>query len=234
MDNFRTEKTIGILFIVGAILVFIPYTLLTISFNYPDILRESPATILTQFHSGGVSLILIWWAFALAGLPLLFAYILLGQWLEGKHALVRTATYLGIISGIVQIIGLLRWVFVIPILANTFVSSQSQTTKEAVIVVFQAIHQYGGVALGEHLGQLLTVLWIIIIAFVFDRLHLTTKWIVWFGYIAAGIYLLAQAELLATVIPELVVWSLAGFIGSTLWLIWLIIIGIKFLRIKVD
>lgn len=234
MNTFRTEKIIGALFITGAVLLFIPYTLLTIFFNYPDILRENPAIILTQFHNGGASLILIWWAFALVGLPILWAYILLGQKLEGKSSLVRVATYLGVISGVVQIIGLMRWVFVVPVLANTFVSGQTETTKEAALVVFQAIHQYGGVVLGEHLGQLFTIAWVIMMSSVFNRLRLMPTWVVWLGYIAASIYLLAQAELFATVIPGFPVWDTAGFIGSTLWLIWLIVIGIKFLGIKID
>lgn len=234
MKTFRTKKIIGALLITGAVLIFIPYTLLTIFFDYPDILRKNPAIILTQFHNSGTPLVLIWWVFALVGFPILCAYILLGQKLEGKSSLVRVATYLGVISGVVQIIGLLRWVFVVPVLANTFVSSQSEATKEATIVVFQAIHQYGGVVLGEHLGQLFTIAWVIIMSSVFNRLRLMPKWIVWFGYIAASIYLLAQAELFATVIPGFPVWSLAGFIGSTLWLIWLIVVGVKFLSIKID
>ena len=49
---------------------------------------------------------------------------------------------------------------------------------------------------------------------------------------ASVIYLLAQAELFATVIPGFPVWDMAGFIGSTLWLIWLIIVGFKFLNLK--
>jgi len=43
---------------------------------------------------------------------------------------------------------------------------------------------------------------------------------------------MAQAELFATVIPGFPVWGMAGFIGSTLWLIWLIILGVKFLSMK--
>jgi hypothetical protein len=48
------------------------------------------------------------------------------------------------------------------------------------------------------------------------------------------LYLLAQAELFATVIKGFPVWDTAGFIGSTLWLVWLIIIGIKFMKIELS
>gem|GEM_PF-5539551 len=46
----------------------------------------------------------------------------------------------------------------------------------------------------------------------------------------AAIYLLAQAELFAMVMPGFRVWGLAGFLGSTLWLVWLIIVGVRFRR----
>ncbi len=97
--------------------------------------------------------------------------------------------------------------------------------KEAAKIAFQTLHQFGGVLLGEHLGQLFTVAWTIMITAAFDKLGIMPKWIIWLGYISATIYLLAQAELLSTVIPNFPNWDLAGFIGSTLWLIWLIING---------
>jgi hypothetical protein len=64
----------------------------------------------------------------------------------------------------------------------------------------------------------------------FAQLKLFPKWTIWLGYLSSFIYLLAQAELFATVIPNFPVLDLAGFIGSTLWIIWLLIIGIKILK----
>ncbi|MEI9912936.1 MAG: hypothetical protein WDO71_26825 [Bacteroidota bacterium] len=55
-------------------------------------MRQDTAIILTKFHEGGGKLIGTWFAFALIGLPLLPAYILIGQKLENKSALIRVAT----------------------------------------------------------------------------------------------------------------------------------------------
>ena len=227
--SFNPEKTIGVLLILGGVLLFIPYTILTITFDYPTILREDVGVILTRFHQGGSSLIWTWWAFAMVGLPLLKAYILIGQHLENRLYFVRWATYLGVISLVVQMIGLLRWTFVVPVLATNYING-NEMTQEATKIAFQVIHQYGGVVLGEHIGQLFTIAWTLMMAFAFDKLQLLPKWLIWFGYIASGIYLLAQAELFATVIPNFPVLALAGLVGSTLWLIWLILVGFKFLR----
>jgi hypothetical protein len=228
----KTYKTIGWLFITGAVALFIPYTVLTIIFEYPDILRQDTSVILQKFHDGGNTLIWTWFAFAITGIPLLPAYILLGQNLEKKTSAVRVATVIGVFGLIVQMIGLLRWTFVVPVLANSFVSATDDVTKAAAMIAFKTIHQYGGVILGEHLGQLFTITWTILISLTFSKLKLMPKWINWLGFISSFIYLLAQAELFATVMPDFPVWDMAGFIGSTLWLIWLLIIGINLIKTK--
>lgn len=234
MENslFKTEKTIGFLLILGGILLFIPYTILSVIFEYPVILRQDTGVILTKFQQGGHTLIWTWWAFAMVGLPLLPAYILLGQKLENKLYFVRWATYVGVISLVVQMIGLLRWTFVVPVLAANYLNG-NEMTKEAAKIAFQVVHQYGGVTLGEHIGQLFTIVWTVLICRAFDKLRLMPKWLIWFGYGASAIYLLAQTELFATVMPGLPVVDPAGFIGSTLWLVWLILAGFKFLKIEI-
>jgi hypothetical protein len=64
MTETSFRKLTGIFFIVGAVLVNVPYTLLFVNFDYPDILRQPSAEILTKFHTGGDSLIYSWLAFA--------------------------------------------------------------------------------------------------------------------------------------------------------------------------
>jgi len=62
------------------------------------------------------------------------------------------------------------------------------------------------------------------------KINIIPKWLALWGCIAAFIYFLAQAELLSTVIPTFPVIGIAGFLGSTLWLLWLILLGIKFIK----
>lgn len=230
----KKEKTIGFLLIAGAIGVFIPYTILTMTFEYPEILRRDTEIILTKFHEGGSSLILTWWAFAILGLPLLIAYIMIGQKLENRLGFIKWVTTFGVISGIVQIIALLRWVFVVPVIARSFVSAGDESTKAAAILSFQTLHQFAGVLLGEHIGQLFTIIWTIMISYAFIKLNSFSKWVSWLGITASVIYLFGQGELFATIIPRFPAWDMAGFIGSTLWLIWLIVLGIKFLRTEIN
>jgi hypothetical protein len=221
---------IGWLFIIGAVAVLIPYTFLTMIFDYPNILRQDVGTVLTKFHKGGPALIATWFAFAITGVPLIPAYIMLGQKLERKNNLVRTATTIGMIGLIVQIIGLLRWTFVVPVLADSYVNATDEASKSAAIIAFKTIHQFGGVLLGEHLGQLFTIVWTVLLCRAFHQLKMFPAWVSWFGYGCSIIYLMAQAELFVTVIPNFPVFDIAGFLGSTLWLVWLVVIGVFFLK----
>lgn len=216
--------------VASATALLIPYTVLTMIFEYPDILRRDTATILTKFHEGGNRLIWTWFAFAITGIPLIPAYIMLGQKIENKSSLVRIATTIGVIGLLVQMIGLLRWTFVVPVLADTFVSTTDYAIKIAVIITFKAIHQFGGVILGEYLGQLFTIIWTILMTLTFAKHKLMPRWVNGLGMGSSVIYLLAQAELFATVMKDFPVWDLAGFIGSTLWLVWLIIVGVIFIQ----
>lgn len=230
--NYR--KLAGIFFIIGAALVNIPYTLLIINFDYPDILRLPTAEILTRFQSSGNPLIYTWLAFAWVGLPMLFGAIMLKRILEKEGSLfLETATTLGVIGFIVQVIGLLRWVFVVPVLARIFTDPAADAvTKTAVAAVFTAVHQYGGVILGEHLGQLLIILWMSMISGIIQRSVIFSKWVAWLGWFASAVYLLAQTELLATAIPSFPVIGWAGLTGSLLWLLWMIVIGVYLVKYR--
>ena len=224
--NFR--KLTGIFFIVGAILVNVPYTLLIVNFDYPDILRQPTADIFAKFHAGDDALIYTWLAFAWVGLPILLGAVMLKRVLEKENSpFLETATTLGVIGFVVQLIGLLRWVFVVPVLARLFTDPKTDpATQASISTVFIAVHQYGGVVLGEHIGQFLTILWMSLISGVIYRSKMFSKWVAWLGWFASAVYLLAQTELFATAIPNFPVIDWAGLYGSLLWLVWMIVVGV--------
>lgn len=230
--NFR--KLTGVFFIVGAILVNIPYTLLIVNFDSPDVLRQRTAEILAKFHAGGDALIYTWLAFAWVGLPLLLGAIMLKRILERENSpFLETATTLGVIGFVVQVIGLLRWVFVVPVLARLFTDPTTDSaTKASISALFVAVHQYGGVVLGEHIGQLLTIAWMSLISGIIYRSKMFSKWVAWLGWVASAVYILAQTELLATVIPGFPAIDWAGLYGSLLWLLWMLVLGIYLIKNK--
>lgn len=232
MTSHAFRRLTGALFIAGALLVNIPYALLMVNFNYPDVLRQSPGAILRQFQAGGGGLIATWLAFAWLGLPILFALIMLQRILEREQTpYLLAGTVAGVIGGIAQMVGLLRWVFVVPVLAQIYTDpAASEMAKEAAIVAFQAVHQYGGVVVGEHIGQLFTIFWMLATSAAMFRSALFKSWVAWLGLIASAVYVLAQLELLETVRPDTPVLDPAGLVGSLLWLAWMVVIGVTLLR----
>jgi hypothetical protein len=231
MKSLSLAQITGALFILGAVFINIPYTALIANFDYPEILRQPAGEILAAYARGGNSLILTWLAFAWSGLPILLAMLLLPKVLgAGKSPWMSLATAFGVIGAVAQMIGLLRWVFVVPSLAQAYVASPTgEVTKEAATLVFQSIHQFGGVLLGEHIGQMFTILWVALVSAEILRSGQPAVWVGWLGLITAGIYFLAQGELLATVMPGFPEFGMAGLAGSLLWLVWMAVLGVYLL-----
>lgn len=232
MNRLQLVRATGIILILLVVLLNIPYALLIQNFEYDDILRKPVGYVLTKFHAGGAGLILTWFAFGLAALLLIPASTLLHQVLACEDMpYLTTATAMGAISGILQSVGLMRWVFVIPVLANLYTApTASPATREAAIVVYQAVHQFGGVVIGEQLGQTLLVCWTVGVGIAMLRSRLFKSWVTWLGLITIPLLLLGQSELLATVIPTVPMLELTP-VGFILWEVWLLVVGTSLLRV---
>lgn len=234
-DHVPSHRWVGAEFLVGALAINVPYLLLIQNFNYPDILRESPQQILGQYHALGSAGILTWMAFAWCGFPLLLAMVGLHRILKSTHhPLTYHATVFGVMAAVFQMVGLLRWVFVNPVLADLYVQlGASEANRTTLNVVFQAVHQFGGVLLGEHLGQAFTVLWMWTVSLIVLQTSLLPRWLGFSGLLAGAVYLLGQLELLHTVMPTLPYWEPAGLVGSLLWLLWVLALGVLLIRLKI-
>jgi hypothetical protein len=224
------RRITGMLFIVGAAAFAVAATVLSMTFDWPDILRQPADVVLPAFVAGGASLVWTWfavaWTYAILAVPILLLPAALNR--RADPAL-RVATYLGATSVVLSLIGFLRWVFVVPPLADSYVAGDA-TTRTAVAAAWTAQHQYGGALLGEHLGQLLVIAWSITVSILILRTRVLPRWAGWLGLLASGLYLANQGDILATAIPGVPVWDLAGLLGSTLWAVWLLALGVLLLR----
>jgi hypothetical protein len=140
----------------------------------------------------------------------------------------RAATYVGATSVVLSLIGFLRWVFVVPPLAHSYVSGDA-STQAAVGAAWTAQHQYGGALLGEHLGQLLVIGWAVTLCVIIVRTRVLPRWLGVVGLAVSALYLLNQGDILATAVPGFPVWDLAGLIGSTGWGLWVAALGVTIL-----
>ena len=216
----EARRVTGLLFVVGAAAFAVAATVLSMTFDWPDILREPADVVLPAFVAGGSSLVWTWfavaWTYAILAVPILLLPAALGR--RDDPAL-RVATYLGATSVVLALIGFLRWVFVVPPLADSYVAGDA-TTRTAVAAAWMAQHQYGGALLGEHLGQLLVIAWSVTVSVLILRTGVLPRWLAWLGLVVSALYLPNQGDILATAVPGFPVWDLAGLLGSTLWAVW--------------
>jgi hypothetical protein len=225
----RSRTLTAALLILVPVLFNVFFFLLQSSFGYPDILREPADTILDQFAAGGTSLLAIWYGFALTPALFIPAAVLLRRAFPGDAPLLALATPFAIVAGVAQVLGLLRWPFLVPGLAQAYLDpAASDATRDAVLVVFSAFHQYAGVAVGEHLGYLATGAWTLVIAGAMLAGEPFRRWLGWVGIVAA-------LGILAGLL-EPAGFALGGTINAfayILWSLWLIATAIVLLRIPV-
>jgi hypothetical protein len=227
MEDVRLRRLTGFIVLLTPVAFNTFFTLLSVSFEYPDILREPSGYVLRRFEEGGSGLVATWYGFMLTAVLFVPLAVLVYKVLAREDTpYMGLAAVFGVVAGVVQFLGLVRWPFLVPYLADTYLDpTSSEATRTAAVVTFQAFNRYAGVAVGENLGYLFTGLWTALVAQGMLHSPLFKPWLGWAGMTAAlGI-------LVGTLEP-------AGFepaanivtIAYILWSLWLIVAGIFLLR----
>jgi hypothetical protein len=138
MNDNGIRKLAGILLILTPVAFNVLFTLLAATFEYPDILREPAGYVLRRFDAGGAGLVAIWYGFTLTAVlfvPLaVLVHRVFSQEPEAPPYL-GLATVFGVVAGVVQFLGLVRWPFLVPYLADAYLNpASSEATRESVAV----------------------------------------------------------------------------------------------------
>ncbi len=195
----------------------VPYAVLASLYDYPGILRKPAELALQRFHDGGPAIVLAWYGFtlgALALVPLAVSLSITGERLRRYPALAIGAALAGVMAGLSQAVGLSRWVFVIPSLA-------ASPDKADAARAFDILNAFGGVAIGEHIGQLLTALFVLQLAIL--QLKEKRRALGATGIAAAFAITAGTGEGLAIALGRngdvFSFATIAGFLGLSIWLI---------------
>src|ERR671929_843055 len=90
------RRTTGGLFVASALAFAVAATVLSSTFDWPDILRKPAAVVLPDFVAGGTSLVWTWfataWTYAILLIPILLMPTVLGR---RTDPVLRAATYVG-------------------------------------------------------------------------------------------------------------------------------------------
>jgi hypothetical protein len=218
--------------VAGALLVAVPavfmagFTGLQMTFGYPEILRHPAGEVLTRFAAGGADLHLFWYAMFLSALALVAASIAAGLLFWKRDPLLAGLSIgFGVLAGLVQGLGLLRWVILVPMLASHYLApGATDMDKAATVAIFDFANQYLGAGVGEHVGYMFTAIWTALISALIFRDHKILA--------SAG---LAIAAGVAFGLLEPFGVGLAGpvvAIAFSLWAVWSLIVGVTILRGK--
>jgi hypothetical protein len=224
--------------LAGLLLVLLPvaynlfFTLLARGFDYPDILRRPTDQVLERFAAGGSRLLLTWWGFAMSAVLFAPTVVLVSATLgDANPTVLALATATGLLAALVQFLGLVRWPFAVPHLARLATDpATTPATAAAVEVVFQTLNRYLGVAVGEHLGYLLTGLWTALAGVALIQSALLHPLFGVVGLVLAPLLVVGSLEFVGPFEPR--GWKLAGtvvpqaYIG---WSLWLLALGIGLL-----
>jgi hypothetical protein len=227
MNSLTTRRTAGAFLAIVPLAFTVCFTLLGILFEYPDILRQPTAAILAKFAAGGAPLVGVWYALTITAVAFVPLTLLVHRVLAEREAstLLWIATAFGVIAGFSQTLGFLRWPFLVPHLAQTYLEpGASEARRAAAGIVFEAVHRYAGMAVGEHIGYLSTSLWTLLIAVVILRMALLPRWL--------GVSGVVLALGIAAGLAEPAGWELGGTINTVsylVWALWLIALGVTLL-----
>ena len=213
----------GLLLIAVPLVFTAGFTGLQMTFDYPDILRHPAGEVLTRFAAAGIDLHVYWYAMMLAALGMIPASILaaLHVW-KRDAALAALSAGVGVLAGLVQALGLIRWVVLVPGLASAYIApGATDLDKSMAASIFDATNLYLGVGVGEHLGYLFTGVWTLLVAALIFPAHRILS------LTGAALSFTVMAGMLEPFgVPGA---ATINAIGFSLWALWVLLLGVALL-----
>lgn len=157
MKNQSDLKISATLLCLYALLGIVAYSILGAFFDFPEILRKPIAERFALFQLHETIIVPTYYAFAFTGVLQILFSIYLYQVIAGKASSSLAGLTFGVLAGLCQTLGFIRWVVAIP-----YLTSISATTD---VSAFEGLlNAYFGMSIGEHLGSLFLAIWLFFIS----------------------------------------------------------------------
>lgn len=210
-------RALGILLLVMPITIVVSWTGLMINFEYPDILREPVEVILHKYREGGAAL-KAYWAGMVASSLLIIPIVMLLYRLTSRanRSLSLAAAGIGLASAIFHVVGFSRWLFAVDYLGDQYAGAD-QARKETIAFIFNVLHQYFGVTVGETLGFATMGVWGVLTAVALYQAGYMRRWLAVVS-IGSGIGIIAGTL-------EWAGWPVAVEINAYAYQLWILIVA---------
>jgi hypothetical protein len=215
-----TARKAGAALVLASALAIAGFTVLGSVFEYPQILEEPTADILALFREHQRA-VMAWFGVLVVSAALMApAGIWLGRIAGGT--LGRWIAGVGIAAATVQVVGLQRWVTLVPGISQDALDSARRASAEDR---FELWHTLLGKLIGETVGYALTAAFTVLVVTALRRTVLPA-WLAYIGFVAA--------VLIATgaVIPVVDAASLTNFAGYVAWCAWLLGVAAVLFQVK--
>jgi hypothetical protein len=183
------------------------------AFDYPAVLDEPTAAILDAYREHQTA-ITAWFAVLVIGAALLAPIAVLLARLTPEPSHRRWIAGLGVAAAAVQVVGLSRWIWLVPGVSRDALDDSSAADA---VRRFELAHTWLGQAVGETLGYALTAAFTLVTVRALGDLPRALRVI---GTIAA--VLVATGTLIPLGVAAA---SLTNFAGYLLWTVWLLAIA---------
>jgi len=198
---------------LASLLAIAGFTVLGIVFEYPQILEEPTSDVLALFRENQTSVTTWFLVLAVSAALMAPAGIALGRLAGGR--LGRWIAIVGIAAATVQVIGLQRWITLVPGIAKDALDPAASEDAEAR---FELFHLVLGKVVGETIGYALTAVFTVLVVRALRRTVLP-RWAAAIGYTAAALIATGIA------VPLVPAASLTNFAGYVAWCAWLLLVS---------
>jgi hypothetical protein len=228
--GYRSNYNGTALFIfIHVAVLFTGFTILAAVFEFPGVLRETTQYRLNLFRQGQSIIQPVYWLLAMSGFfQIAISVFLYRSFRSLDRTLLKFAVLFGILAGILQTIGFIRWAILIPWLAGHMAEPGiSPQTAETIGLLEGAFNRYAGMALGEHTANICLGLWTLLTGVaVFDE-RLFDRKLGWFGVVVGIVAMLLAGEQLG-IAPQ--VFEVIVDYGFPAWAVWLVVIAVSLLK----
>lgn len=206
--------------------------LLGAAYGWPAVLDEPAAVVLPAFAAAQTAVVAGFLLQTLLSVALVPITIGLHHEVGGGSRLwPLTVAGFGILSGLTQTLGWIRWPIVVPGLAESWLDpATTPGTRAALEAAYETLNSYAGGALGEYLGWLFQALWAIGITVLLVRSRVVGPVAALIGAALTAVW--ALSFLVGPFAPALAegLFGTAGFSAYAGWFLWLGAVGLVLLR----
>jgi hypothetical protein len=220
-------RSAAALVIVHILALIASFGVLGAAFEFPEVLRLSAADRLALYRANQGVIQPTYWVLAMTGFTQVAMAVLLCRSFERTTSpLLQLALVFGVLCGLLQMAGFIRWAILIPYLAELMVDADAQ--EAATLAIIEGVfNRYAGMALGEHAANVCLGVWTFGVGFSMRSSKLFDRRLAGWGMVlgvAAGILALEQLGIW----PDLL--GIVLDLVFPLWAVWLFAVAASLLR----